>query len=649
MSGNPASASHTYADGDASYTISATATDEDGTYSAASSVAVTVNNVAPTLAISGAADVDEGSPYTLNLSSSDPGDDTIAQWTINWGDTTEVVSGNPASASHTYADGDASYTISATATDEDGTYSAASSVAVTVHNVAPTLAISGAADVDEGSPYTLNLSSSDPGDDTIAQWTINWGDTTEVVSGNPASASHTYADGDASYTISATATDEDGTYSAASSVAVTVNNVAPTLAISGAADVDEGSPYTLNLSSSDPGDDTIAQWTINWGDTTEVVSGNPASASHTYADGDASYTISATATDEDGTYSAASSVAVTVNNVAPTIDSLTITAAVDANQPATLTGTYSDPGTLDTHQVDIDWNGDGTFDETVSVSGGSFTVNHTYATAGTLNVKARVRDNDGGTSTVATAQVTVLGVGATLVGNTLHIVGTNQNDIVTISKSGSQLKIVASFINNFTPVYFNLASVAQLYVRVYAGSDIVAVANSITTPTTIDGGVDNDVLTAGGGNTTIFGGNGNDVLVGGPGNNILVGGDGADVIVGGKGRDLVIGGDDTDVLTGGSGDDILIGGWTTHDSDTAALDAIMAIWTSSASFNDRVADLTDTGGLLEPGIAVFDDGDHDVLSSGSGHDLVFANTDLWSGGFDVAAVQLVSDILEPVS
>ncbi len=75
----------------------------------------------------------------------------------------------------------------------------------------------------------------------------------------------------------------------------------------------------------------------------------------------------------------------------------------------------------------------------------------------------------------------------------------------------------------------------------------------------------------------------------------------------------------------------------------------MAIWTSSASFNDRVADLTDTGGLLEPGIAVFDDGDHDVLSSGSGHDLVFANTDLWSGGFDVAAVQLVSDILEPVS
>ncbi len=266
--GNPGSVDHVYADGNANYTISATVTTSTGTAPIGNTVAVVVHNVAPTLAISGASDVDEGSSYTLNLSSSDPGTDTITQWNINWGDSTEVVSGNPANASHTYADGDASYTISATATDEDGTYSAGNTVGVTVHNVAPTLAISGASDVDEGSSYTLNLSSSDPGADTITQWTINWGDSTEVVSGNPANASHTYADGDASYTISATATDEDGTYSAGNTVGVTVHNVAPTLAISGASDVDEGSSYTLNLSSSDPGADTITQWNINWGDST---------------------------------------------------------------------------------------------------------------------------------------------------------------------------------------------------------------------------------------------------------------------------------------------------------------------------------------------------------------------------------------------
>src|SRR6185312_2223847 len=123
--------------------------------------------------------------------------DTISQWTINWGDGTQVVAGNPSSVSHTYVDGDANYIISATATDEDGTFAAGNTVAVAVHNVAPTLAISGASDVNEGSPYTLNLSSFDPGTDTITQWTINWGDGTQVVSGNPSSVSHTYADGNA--------------------------------------------------------------------------------------------------------------------------------------------------------------------------------------------------------------------------------------------------------------------------------------------------------------------------------------------------------------------------------------------------------------------------------------------------------------------
>ena len=88
------------------------------------------------------------------------------------------------------------------------------------------------------------------------------------------------------YTISATATDEDGTFAAGNTVGVTVNNVAPTLAISGAASVNEGSTYTLNLSKSDPGADTINHWTINWGDGTQVVSGSPASVTHVYADGD---------------------------------------------------------------------------------------------------------------------------------------------------------------------------------------------------------------------------------------------------------------------------------------------------------------------------------------------------------------------------
>ncbi len=390
VTGNPASVTHTYADGTANYTISATATDEDGTYSAGNTIAVTVNNVAPALVISGAADVNEGSAYTLGLSSSDPGADSISQWTINWGDGIQVVAGNPAAVTHTYADGDANYTISATAIDEDGTYTA-NSIGVTVHNVAPTLTLSGPADVDEASVYTLSLTSSDPGTDTISQWSINWGDSIQVVTGNPSSVTHTYADGDANYTISAMATDEDGTYSS-NTVAVTVHNVAPTLAISGAASVNEGSAYTLNLTSSDPGTDTISHWTINWGDgPAQTVTGNPSSVTHVYADGTANYTISATATDEDGTYSAGNTVGVTVNNVAPT---LAISGAADVNEGSgyTLSLSSSDPGADTISQWTINW-GDAA---PQIVTGNPASVTHTYADGeANYTISATATDEDG--------------------------------------------------------------------------------------------------------------------------------------------------------------------------------------------------------------------------------------------------------------
>ena len=192
--------------------------------------------------------------------------------------------------------------IRATATDEDGTYEAANTVNVAVRNVAPTLTLSGPAGVDEGAVYTLALASSDPGPDTITSWTINWGDgDSQVVAGNPASVTHVYADGEASIVISATATDEDGIHSAGSTVSVMVRNVPPTLTLSGPASVNEGASYTLNLAAADPGTDTITNWTINWGDgDSQFLTGNPASVTHVYADGDANFVISATAVDEDG-------------------------------------------------------------------------------------------------------------------------------------------------------------------------------------------------------------------------------------------------------------------------------------------------------------------------------------------------------------
>src|SRR5439155_14050164 len=84
-------------------------------------------------------------------------------------------------------------------------------------------------------------------------------------------------------------------------------------------------------------------------------------------------TISLTLTDDD-TGTASASTSVTVNNVNPTLSNVAVSAAtVNENGSITLTGSYADVGSQDTHTLTISW-GDGTPAQTVSVSGGSFKI-----------------------------------------------------------------------------------------------------------------------------------------------------------------------------------------------------------------------------------------------------------------------------------
>jgi hypothetical protein len=337
-----------------------------GAITIAHSASGTFNNMGGTeSAQGGAAGISlggAGQPGVINIVAQNTAVPVIEtyNYTINWGDGSPTDAGTAMidsagvnigdivqgsfDGSHTYAD-DGVYTVTATITGSAGGTDTKTFI-VNTANVAPTLVLSGALDVDEGSPYTLTLSSFDPGTDTISHWTINWGDGSlpEVVAGNPSSVTHTFADGPDSYAISATATDEDATHSAGNSIAVAVHNVAPTLTISGASDVNEGSSYTLNLSASDVGDDTITSWTINWGDGSlpELVAGSPSSVTHTYADGDDSYSITAMAEDEDGSFAASGTVSVTVHNIAPSLAVANGSVTVNEGQTATNSGTFGD-------------------------------------------------------------------------------------------------------------------------------------------------------------------------------------------------------------------------------------------------------------------------------------------------------------------
>ncbi|HUG90866.1 MAG TPA: hypothetical protein VML55_08540 [Planctomycetaceae bacterium] len=188
---------------------------------------------------------------------------------------------------------------------------------------------------------------------------------------------------------------------------------------------------------------------------------------------------------------------------------------------------------------------------------------------------------------------------------------------------------------------------------VSGGDDLVTVHPHVTVPAILDGGHGNDQLKAGGGETTLLGGPGNDVLVGGsandlldggpgddtlsggPGDDILVGGDGDDHLNGDRGRDLLIGGRGGDVLVGGPDDDLLIAGFTLFDDNHAALSTLLDEWTSDRDYATRTANLRDGSGSSERAngsffldeSTVFDDGEEDQLTGGSGRDSFFFDPD----------------------
>src|SRR5262249_27795242 len=154
--------------------------------------------------------------------------------------------------------------------------------------------ISGASSVNEGATYTLSLSSVDTtvdaASDVPTSWTITWGDgTTTNLSGNPSSVTHVFADGPATCVVSATAT-HHGCSFASNTPTVPARRASELVTISGAASVNEGATYTLNLScvdtTPDAASDVPTSWKITWGDgNVQTVNGNPSSVTHVFADG----------------------------------------------------------------------------------------------------------------------------------------------------------------------------------------------------------------------------------------------------------------------------------------------------------------------------------------------------------------------------
>jgi len=144
--------------------------------------------------------------------------------------------------------------------------------------------------------------------------------------------------------------------------------------------------------------------TVNWGDGSEEIFSYPAGTSsfsetHTYLENlfDIPYTINATLTTANGNDS--ESTIVSVSNSAPSVSVVQPFPAV-IGSPVNLHGIVSDPGSLDTHTVNINW-GDGSSVTSLNLAVGvtSFSAAHTYSALGAYTINVSVTDDEGAAAT----------------------------------------------------------------------------------------------------------------------------------------------------------------------------------------------------------------------------------------------------------
>lgn len=393
-------------------TIALKVTDNDGNFTIATTT-VTVDDVAPTVTLVGKSATEEGQPYALAWSSTDPGTDTITGYSIDWGDgVTTTHAAGVGNTTHTYAE-DGNHTISFTAIDEDGEHVTAKDVTVT--NVAPII-VAGLTRslINEGEQTRVNFSSPNR-QSSIDQWIIDWGDNSvSVRPGSKSFVTHTYAD-NGNYTVTVTALENDGT-ATDKTLSMTVKNTAPTLMIAGVPSTSaEGTAITAAASVVDLGvNDTFTYaWELKKGSSVVATSSSAGQYTFTPAD-NGSYTLKLVVIDNGGLQSTQSK-AFTVTNVAPTG---TITGDVPSEfyegTTVQFTAAAIDAGSGDTHTYNwrVEKNGVAwTLPQGTNVSGTTFDFKPTDE--GTYIVGCLITDDEGAAYIASTSALVVLNANPT--------------------------------------------------------------------------------------------------------------------------------------------------------------------------------------------------------------------------------------------
>lgn len=339
--------------------------------------AVEIVNDAPVISdvTAGLTSVAEGGTSTVSVSATDPADDDddTLQYSFDCDGDGNYEIGPQADSFRVCAFPDDSgagdstdVTVNVLVGDPYGATDTAS-VDVTVNNVAPVLSGFSGDMIDENQTATVSGDIVDLGVLDSFTVTIDWddGSAPSIVS-LPAgtttfSRSHQYLDGTGSFTVSLTIEDKDGG-SDSETVNIVVNNVAPSVDLGTDIDIDEGDSFSRAGSFSDPGsldthtatvdfDDGAGPQALalNLDDTFDIANGP-------YPD-DGQFTVEVCVADDEA--AGCDQLDVTVQNVAPTIESIETTRS---GGTITIEVIASDPGLNDVLTYRFDCDNDGTYE-----------------------------------------------------------------------------------------------------------------------------------------------------------------------------------------------------------------------------------------------------------------------------------------------
>lgn len=287
-------------------------------------------------------------------------------------------------------------------------------------NSPPVLSGIGAESVAEGSTLTFNASATDPNPSQTLTFSLD--SPPPGASIHPTTGTFTYAavDGPGSFPVTVRVTDNGaGNLSDTETFTITVDNVPPRFDVVFLPpdEVEENDTVAISGFFNDPGTLDTHDVRVIWGDGHIDALNLPAGTFDFTAPrqflqnspGNAPYTFRVVVSDKDGDADASIPYEYVVKNVAPTAS---IAGPADGLKGNSLSFTLSAADVSPADQAagftyDIDWDGDGSIDESTAGPDG-LVVDHTFTVAGQTTVMVTAIDVDGGASVPMSHVVNVI-------------------------------------------------------------------------------------------------------------------------------------------------------------------------------------------------------------------------------------------------